>query len=372
MSGAPQSVRPRLRWKLGVELELLAPPGQTRAALAQALTPPGGRVRRFWFAQSEPSLVPGQPVFHNLTPGFEALDPRGRVVARCVDDLTLQADLDRERAPRPGWARVVSDDRRLLHLAARHVRTEGPLEQAMAPLARLFGRGVERTAEGLCRVCDPTGQPIALGAPLPGERDRPCELVSPPIARDHAARLGALLGPARALGFTAPVEGATHLHFDARPLRSAAAVRGLVNAGVAWGPALRALVGTNPRCRRLGPWPPELHARVNRADWPALPWEAARAALRELPLTKYCDWNLRNLVDEPAAKHTVEFRTLPVLLDLEALLHAAALFEAVLRRALQDPPRPRAPLPPDAAALVLLELDLPAPTRAWWEARAGG
>lgn len=363
---------PRIRWRLGVEIELLAPPGLSRQELAQALTPPGGRTRRFWFAQSEPSLVPGQPVFHNLTPGFEAVNRHGRLIARCVDDLTLQSDLDRERPARPGWFRVVSDDRRLLDLAARVVPPEGEPWEALQPLARLWGTAPDRGPEGIVRVSDRQGQPVAMGAGLPGERERPCELVTPPLRRDHGARLEALLAPARALGFTAPAEGATHLHFDAAPFQDARALWGLVNAGVAWGPALRALVRTNPRCRRLGPWPAELHRRVNRPDWVGLGWEQAQAELRALRLSKYCDLNLRNLVDHTPHKHTIEVRTLPVFLHVEPLLHAAALFEGVLRRALTDPPRPRAPLPPEDAGRVLAELELPASTRDHWEAQATG
>ena len=111
---------PRLRWPIGVEVELLAPPGSSRRTLADRLAAAaGGTVRPFFYPQSDLSLVPGVPVFDNLTLGFEVRDAAGGLIARCVDDLTLQQDLDRERAPVPGWFRVVSDDLRLLHLVAR-------------------------------------------------------------------------------------------------------------------------------------------------------------------------------------------------------------------------------------------------------------
>ena len=91
-------------WKIGVEIELMAPLGRSRLDLAQALAAQsGGRVQRFFHPQSEPSQVTGAPVFENLTLGFKVLDAQGQLLASCVDDLTLQKDLVRQRMPRPNW-----------------------------------------------------------------------------------------------------------------------------------------------------------------------------------------------------------------------------------------------------------------------------
>lgn len=43
-----------------------------------------------------------------LAPGFEALEGDGGLVARCVDDLTLQDDLDRRASPKQGWSATTS------------------------------------------------------------------------------------------------------------------------------------------------------------------------------------------------------------------------------------------------------------------------
>src|SRR5688572_31097924 len=100
---------------MGFEIELLAPVGRSRKDLAVALAEDvGGEIRRCFYPQSEPSLVPNTPVFHNLVLGYDAYDREGRRYARCVDDLTLQADLDRNAAAKDGWYRIVSDDSRLL------------------------------------------------------------------------------------------------------------------------------------------------------------------------------------------------------------------------------------------------------------------
>jgi hypothetical protein len=232
-----------------------------------------------------------------------------------VDDLTLQADLDRDARPLPGWWRVVSDDRRLLHLVRRHGRADAGPEEALAPLAHLFGVELEPHPGGLLRVRDPDGTPLALAAPLPGERWRPCELVTPPLPPGpppalHAA-LEALLAPARALGFTVPVEAAVHLHLDAGPVRDAAVFTELVLALDGALPALKRRLGSNPANRRRGTWPPELLELVGQPGFRALPWPVARERLRALGLSKYNDVNLRNVVHDVPGKPTLEIRILP-------------------------------------------------------------
>jgi hypothetical protein len=355
----------------------MAPQGASRRTLAEALAAAcGGTVTPFFHPQSEVSLVPGAPVFDNLTLGFEVRDAAGALHARCVDDLTLQHDLQREHAPRLGWFRVVSDDLRLLHLVARTGRADaGPL-QALEAVAALFGSAPELLGDGMVRVCDEAGAPIAIATPLPGERERPCELITPPIDNDHAERLDALLAPARALGFTLAHESATHVHFDAAPLRSAPVLRKLIRLLRAWGPALRGLVGVNPACRRLGDWPPELYDTVEAADFATLDWPAAQSRLRALGLSKYCDFNLKNLVHDIPGKPTFEVRVLPGLCDTASILAGAALFEAVLRVALEaavwacDQAPDQAPGPAPIGPLqVLDQLPLTPELQRYWRAR---
>lgn len=314
-------------WKVGVEVETIAPRGASRRDLAARM----GTVRRFFHPQSETSLVPGTPVFENLTLGFEARDAEGRLVGRFVDDLTLQDDCDKRAPAKDGWYRVVSDDARLLRLVALHADAERPLSDVLGPFAALFG--VEPVAsDGMWRVADVAGASLVIGAPLPGERERPCEIVTPPLPDRHAERLEALLSPARALGFTAPAEGAVHLHFDASRLASARFVRGLVHAWREEGAAWRARFATNPRCRRLGPPPEALVALVDEPGFADRPWERARSDLAALGLQKWVDVNLVNLVRGTPDKYTVEVRILPVSLDAEPIVEAIAFFADRFRR----------------------------------------
>jgi len=326
-------------WKTGFEIELMAPPGRTRADLAaRAAARLGGRVTTFFHPQSEIGAVKGREVMENLTQGFRVADGAGAWHASFVDDVTLTAGLERRAAPKPGWIRIVGDDARLLRLAVRHCDAAQPLGTVLKPLAALFGTEAEPNAHGMVRVSDDRGVSVAIGAPLPGERERPCEIVTAPLTRDREGVLSALLADATALGFTIPLEGATHVHFDAAPLCGPRTIARLVALFAAHGPALKHLFGTNPACIRLGPWPDALMALTASDRFLNLSWPDARAALLGAGIGKYCDFNLLNLAMGNAQKHTFEVRILPVSLTAAPLLEQTAILEAMLRWCLEDTP----------------------------------
>lgn len=330
-----------LTLRTGFEVELLAPAGSDRRVLADDLAVRcGGSVRRSFHTDSEPSAVPGVGVFRHLSPAFDVVGPDGAPVARLVDDITIESDL--AAAPRTppghrGWFRVLCDDARLLRLVERHVDPEATLPDVLAPVAALFGTRVELLGAS-ARVNDATGATVAVAMPVPGGRERPCEVVTPPLTRDHGAALDALLAPARALGFTVPAEAAVHLHVDAAPFRRSAAFANLVRLFGRWREPLWAALGTNPACRRLAPLPADLVALVDRdAD---LPWPELAAAARATGLTKYADVNLTQLVAARPARDTVEVRILPGSSDAAEVLGRAALVERLLLRCLDDRPLP--------------------------------
>ncbi|MDY6897019.1 MAG: amidoligase family protein [Cyanobacteriota bacterium] len=327
----------KLNWKIGCEIELLAPKGLSRKNLAESIAQAhNGTVRRIFYPQSEPSHVPGTPLFHNLTLGFEVVDSKGNLIAKCVDDLTLQDDLDKSYPPKPEWYRIVSDDTRFLQLITCQANAEQSKSDVLNPIADLFATHVESGVEGMVRVADNTGNPIAIAAPLPGERERPCEIISAPIDTNHQQKLEVLLETARLLGFTVPVEGATHIHFDATPLCSAHVFANLVNVFHTHGKNLKRLVGSNPKCTRLGSWDTNLINSVNESGFRELTWEEAKARIAKLELTKYCDFNLKNLIHPIQDKFTFETRIFPVWLDSQPIIEAAALCEAILRYAMGE------------------------------------
>lgn len=361
-------------WQCGFEIELLAPRGGSRADLAAAWArAAGGRVSRVLHPDSEHSFVQDRPVFHNLTLGFEAMDATGALVGRAVDDQTLLDDLDRQAPPRPGWWRVVTDDERLVRILARHIDAEAPLPEALRALPAALGAEIEACEGGVWRVLDAMRAPLALVAGLPGERERPCEVVTPPIREGHAERLEALLAPARALGFTVPVEGATHVHFDAGPLQDARVVANLVALLSHRALQLRRLCATPSTFRRVGGWSPALLDCVLDPDFAGLDWETARSRLAEARPTKYCDYNLRNLAFALPHRHTFEVRIFGATLETPPVVAAAALFEGILRRCVEGGPvRPRLPAAWSLGSVrrFLADLPLDSGTRAWWLDRA--
>lgn len=358
-----------LSWKMGFEIELISPLGLSRRDLAERVAHGcEGAVRRFFHPQSEPSKVPGQAVFENLTLGFRVDDAAGKWVASFVDDLTLQQDLDRQKPPRDSWYRIVADDARILRLAMRHCDPGAGPDTVLQPLAALFGTAAETHQSGMVRVSDETGASVAICASLPGERERPCEIVTAPLARDHENTLTCMLGDAQALGFTMPAEGASHIHFDGSALCHAPVISRVVRFFDQYGEALRTLVGVNPKCTRLGPWPAELVELVRKPEFLIKPWHDARMELASLKLTKYCDVNIVNLVNASKDKHTLEIRTLPSALDAEPILMAAALFEAVLKRCCE----PAIDIAwPETLSGYIAQLPLEAEVASYWHRRLG-
>ena len=333
--------------RTGFEVELLAPVGSSRAALAHELAArTGGSVARTFHADREPSLVPGMETFHTLTPAFEVSDEHGAPLCTLVDDVTILADLDRGAPAAPGWWRALTDDARLLRLLAEQVDPDAALDGALAPVAALFGTAVAGGGT-TWRVDDRGGATVAMAASLVGQRERPCEVVTPPLVGDHLSALEALLAPARELGFTVPVEAAVHLHLDAAPFRTARAVTNVVRLFTWWRATLWEVLGTNARCQRLGELP---EALVRLAAAPVgeeeledpVSLERLRASAAGT-LTKYADVNLTGVLGISAVRETLEVRILPGLAHGAQVVERSSLVTALLARccegSLLAPPR---------------------------------
>jgi hypothetical protein len=86
----------------------------------------------------------------------------------------------------------------------------------------------------------------------------------------------------------------------------------------------------------LGNWNIALFKLVNESSFRELPWEEARTKIAKLELTKYCDFNLKNLIHPIPDKLTFEARIFPVWLDSQPIIEAAALCEAILRYAMSE------------------------------------
>ncbi|MEL6927882.1 MAG: amidoligase family protein [Cyanobacteria bacterium J06600_6] len=327
-----------LDWQIGIEIELIAPPGLSRSTLAKQLCPKNGRVERFFHLQSELSQVSTTPVFDNLTPGFAVFDDSGKLIAKCVDDITLKYDCQHSAPPKSGWYRLVSDDRRFLELIIQQCDPNASLSDVLNPLAYLFGTKLESNqGKKMFKAVDRQGDSIAIATSLPGERERPCEIVTPILRDNYRQYLSKLLATATKLDFSIPQEGATHIHFDAAALADTRIFCNLVNLFWTYGKIMRCLVGTNPHCRRLGQLPQSLWLLVNDPTFQQLPWSLAVLQLKQLQLTKYCDFNFKNLVYFTQDKYTLEVRIFPVWLEAESIVMAAELIVSMLQLAVASP-----------------------------------
>jgi hypothetical protein len=341
-----------LHRRTGFEIELMAPPGHSRRTLARDLADRcGGRVHPVWHHDSEPSLVPGLGRFLHLTQAFEVRRPDGALLCSLVDDVTLLAGLDPRTPAPPGWFRILSDDTRLLSLIAAHSDPGGTLPAALDATAQLWGRTIQRYGD-IYRLDDASGATIALAAPQGGERDRPCEIVTPPLSSDHHAALEELLAPARELGFTIPREAAVHMHVDGAPFREAHALANVVRLFAHWREPLRLLLQTNPACSRLAPLPEPLVAAA--AGLPS--YEDLVKAAADGGLTKWFDVNLTQLLTDTPLRDTIEIRILPGALTADDVMNRAALVELLLDRCVEPEPVPAPPADPAAALEELLHM----------------
>jgi hypothetical protein len=317
-----------------VEVELLAPRGLSRYDLALAIAKRiQGTVHRFFHADSEPSKIPHQPLFYHLTPAFEVRDTQGKWLVRCVDDVTLRAGLNQQAPAQAGWYRIVSDDARLIGLIKQHTSADATLADSLSAVGALFATQPVKNKGNVYRLATLANEPIALAAPMPGERERACELITAPLPyENYAETLALLLQEAKNLGFLLPKEGASHFHFDGDAFTSANVLATIMNRLHEQRLSLHQQLNTNPHCTRIGAWSEAIINTINADDFGALSWSQARQRLATQKISKYCDFNIRNLVYPQQDKHTFEVRILPSCLDIEQFQIWGSLLHKVMFR----------------------------------------
>lgn len=304
---------------VGLEVELLAPPGKTRTDLARALAKQAGGALRLAFKyHGQGELPDGRPDCH-LTPAARVW-VRGKWLASVVDDPTIVDDL----APTTKTMRIArTDDVRLAAWIERTCAgTFGPLVKTFAAIEDENG------------YVDPWGQPLVRWHQVSAERARVCEVVLRPMKRKElGATVRRLMKRASSLGFTVPAEAAIHAHFDAAPFRSTRALRKLVLEWSKQRVGVLKQLEPNPRCRKLGPFPEDV-VRVAGVATDALSFETLAAGLLLGGLHRAVDLNLLGLVERYPKQPTIEVRCLPGSLDADATLERLGHAEAFLAQCL--------------------------------------
>lgn len=321
----------------GLELELLAPAGVSRIDLAQALAKAWDGELRYGLKYSSEGLHRDARPICTLTPAYR-VDVQGTPRVTIVDDTTIQAQLNPSAATPKGLFRVVMDDVRFALWLQRNAWSSTPqLESVLAVMLETFEGSIESQGRGTRHsdqraLIDPYGHPLAVIAPLPGERDRVAEVVTAPLApKTRNAVLQTVCEQAQRLGFTVPLEAAFHMHVDAAPWRSTPKLAALINAYTEAQSSLQKQWETNPRCKRLGGFSEAL-LKVAAETPNDLSFPIFAAALEMGGATKGSDLNLLGVIQLMPVQPTLEIRPLGMSLKAQTLIARMESVEAFLSK----------------------------------------
>ena len=235
---------------VGLELELLAPSGKTRFDLARALAKQAGGALRLSFKYHGQGVLPdGRPDCH-LTPGARVVVD-GEWFCSLVDDPTIVDELAPEanlcRIARTDDCAVGGVDRAQLprHVwsAEEDLRGDGGRRWIRRSVGAAAGALARESPKSACALAEVVLRPL--------------------VAKELAPTLRRVMKLAASEVSTVPAEGAIHAHYDAERFRSTPVLRRLVSKWTEEREQWLAKLEPNPRCRKLGPFPPDV-VRVAR------------------------------------------------------------------------------------------------------------
>ncbi len=310
--------------RVGLELELLAPVGESRVTFGRALARRvKGRVQFGFKYFSEGTLPDGRPMCR-LSLAARVLDRHGEPSFTLVDDNTLRGGLP--TTPR-GRTLYATDDLRLALLAER-LSFADSLAARPEALRELFGGFVTKGT-----LFDAFGHPVLVSMAEPMAWQRVCEVVTRPLIsqRDRRQLLSAVLDTANELGCAVPGTAALHAHYDAQPFRDVRRLSRLVLHHATQRARWWATLSPNPRCLKLGAFPDDVVKVASSKARVAFPTFAA--ALRLAKASKDCDLNLLGVIEPYPRQPTLEVRCLPMALEVGAVLGSLELAEQLLLEA---------------------------------------
>lgn len=316
--------------RVGLELELLAPPRMTRASIARHLARRlRGRVEHGFKYYSEGQLPDGRPLCL-LSDASRVVDGRGHALLTLVDDNTIRDELP-TRGGRE-WL-LATDDVRLALWFERHSWSKGDSPEARLEFAReAFSGSFEEGA-----LFDAYGHRLVTRLTEAASHRRVCEVVTRVLTRAERARLlVAVCEVAQELGLVIPQAAALHAHYDAAPWKQVRALSRLVlrstSERATWMNALR----PNARCKKLGPFP-DAAVQVAQHAPGKVGWGPFAAALHLAGVQKACDFNIRGVIERYPRHPTLEVRCLPMSLHASEVLERLGAAEALLGGVLAGP-----------------------------------
>ena len=319
----------------GFELELIAPPGQSRKDLAQALARRcNGTVRcgmkmltltiddrGDWLGSCE------------LVPAYRVIDSQGRLRFQLEDDFSINAELDVAAAPSQEAWRLTCDDSRLAGLAERQVSGDSEAE-VLQNFLLLFSAHLDPPLAdhpGLRPIVDSYGHLVAVHGRYGKERERVCEVVTRPLHPEERREvLESVIEEANALGFGPAKEGSVHVHYDAEPWRDPGTLCHLIQRWSSERTELLAKLEPNPATPQWrGGFSSEVQAVADQgAD---LPFTTLATNLLKAGLKKRSDLNLLGIARPGHRQATLETRVLPMSLDLAEFWSKLEILEAFLQ-----------------------------------------
>ncbi|MEM6532161.1 MAG: hypothetical protein AAF654_06025 [Myxococcota bacterium] len=296
--------------RVGFELELVAPNGADRGSIARAMCPPGGYVIR-GFSRHDLSKAAGTLV---LTPAHHVYTKDDEWLASVVDDLSVHGPVTavQARSKEPQLLAVDPSVARSLELLA----LGETLDTALDCWSQQLGLEQRLLDQGDAYV-DQSGRAYALRLPYSRERTRVAEIVLAPCLRDDAEdRLSGLLEGCRKIGLQAPKDGALHVHLDAQPWQSTAALKALILRYHHRREDILGELGITGEGPYRGNFSSELVVAAAHAD-PSWSFEVTREWFLSFGPSKAIDVNLMGVLGVDDAPPTLELRMLPATVDTE-------------------------------------------------------
>lgn len=312
--------------KLGYEIELLAPLGQTRESIAESFAKKFQLNMKACFHRESEHLPGIQDLapYYCLTKGFELYNSSGWQL-RFINDMTIRESIDKSAPDLPQWFHILTDDIRFIDLILCHCDPTSKVDQILLPIAKIYNSQINN-ADGIYSVSGNASKLICAAHSQMTDRNRICEIVTSPITDGHHLKLEEIIEQALSIGCIVPKEAAFHIHFDGLAFANTTSLLRLIRYFYIWSDVLKKIIPPNPNCTRLGDYNSQIIDYAFNPLNEKKVFEQTVSDLKQLSPTKYCDFNFNNILIGNPDKFTIEVRAIPMILNAAAMNAASDLY----------------------------------------------